>query len=470
MSASYELAPHRLLELTDGRLAMFSALNRGWAVLGGQEYVAIRSLLTSAAREATPFRGLSADERARAAQALYKIGLATKNGAVSAPCRKSRDIGTPSLLLKMTGACNYGCTYCYDYSDKRWSNRIAEERILGEIRQLVDRYGYISVIFHGGEPLIEFAKIKSVVDTCNRLYPKGRVGYRMQTNGSLLDDKKVAFLQENGVAVGISLDGIDGAADAMRPLRKKSRTATEIFESILGRYPEFVREQCGVLSVIGRHNLETLPGFILWLQERGVAGISFSFLDPVGKGDHAYEQVPSPQEAVQLYRTLIGMLERREIEELRITSLIIYLDILSSFNAPHICYKGPCGAGEEFFVLDSNGTRRSCDCIIDDFFEVDEAERSGETANPYAGARRRVEQRHAWLQEEGPCADCALMRLCGGTCIAKAIGYGGHAKSVYPIECALSKFVFPELIERYAEDPHGPIFQYHRRHSAVLPR
>ena len=79
--------------------------------------------------------------------------------------------------------------------------------------------------------------------------------------------------------------------------------------------------------------------------------------------------------------------------------------------------------------------------------------------------REAVELRHAWLSEHGSsCQSCALFGLCGGTCVAKAIAQSGTPQAVDAIECALSKYLYPALLEEIASDGPQPLIRYFERH------
>jgi uncharacterized protein len=79
-------------------------------------------------------------------------------------------------------------------------------------------------------------------------------------------------------------------------------------------------------------------------------------------------------------------------------------------------------------------------------------------------ARSLVEERHHRLGSVGQCKTCPLFGLCGGTCVAKAIASNGVADSVDPIECAISKFIYPFMIDEYMK-PTSRIVEYYRYHQ-----
>jgi uncharacterized protein len=108
-----------------------------------------------------------------------------------------------------------------------------------------------------------------------------------------------------------------------------------------------------------------------------------------------------------------------------------------------------------------------CDCVYDPFFVLGDG-RSAVPRNDDSDARRAVVDRHAVLRDgTAECGTCALFGLCGGTCVAKAIAHHGRSDAVDPIECALSKYLYPELLREFAAGGELPLFEYYLRHRHV---
>ena len=66
------------------------------------------------------------------------------------------------------------------------------------------------ITFYGGEPLLNFAGIKTFIEEVNKLkknYYWPQVQYSIVTNGSLFNNEIICFLKKNDIAVGISIDG-----------------------------------------------------------------------------------------------------------------------------------------------------------------------------------------------------------------------------------------------------------------------
>ena len=78
--------------------------------------------------------------------------------------------------------------------------------------------GAVSFLFQGGEPtLAGLDFFRDFVSCVAGTFPKDlRVRYALQTNGLLLDEDWCRFFRENGVLVGLSLDGTRVCHDRFR--------------------------------------------------------------------------------------------------------------------------------------------------------------------------------------------------------------------------------------------------------------
>ena len=112
------------------------------------------------------------------------------------------------VALNLTRRCNLRCAHCYlDAGTRRHGGH--DELRTDEIKALLERIAALSdetmVVMTGGEPLLR-PDIFELVRHATGLGLMTVAG----TNGTLLDDPRVAALQEAGVkAVGISLDSLD---------------------------------------------------------------------------------------------------------------------------------------------------------------------------------------------------------------------------------------------------------------------
>ncbi|MFY1675186.1 FxsB family cyclophane-forming radical SAM/SPASM peptide maturase [Plantactinospora sp. WMMB334] len=139
-------------------------------------------------------------------------------------------VGTPirQVLLKVHSRCNLACDYCYVYQhvDQTWRDRprtmsrsvveLAATRIAEHARR--HGLGRLTVIFHGGEPLLAGRELLAYAARAVRaaVPVTTAVDLRIQTNGVLLDEAFLDLFGEHGIRVGISLDGPAAANDRHR--------------------------------------------------------------------------------------------------------------------------------------------------------------------------------------------------------------------------------------------------------------
>ncbi len=115
------------------------------------------------------------------------------------------------LALFITDNCNMRCSYCFvKKSKKSMSLELAKKSI-----DMALGLGYENVIitFLGGEPLLEYEKIKKIIN-----YSKERnvKRYNVATNGLLLNKSKLEYFCKSNVAVQFSFDGTEESQNMCR--------------------------------------------------------------------------------------------------------------------------------------------------------------------------------------------------------------------------------------------------------------
>ncbi|RZF22832.1 radical SAM protein [Halobacteriovorax vibrionivorans] len=109
------------------------------------------------------------------------------------------------LSIAFSEACNLDCSYCnVDKLSKKSINTDLFFESYEKVRSK-NPQELIQVDFYGGEPLLHWDKIVTVT---KELKDDPNVQFYMPTNGLLLDDEKVEFLNANKVRVSLSYDGL----------------------------------------------------------------------------------------------------------------------------------------------------------------------------------------------------------------------------------------------------------------------
>jgi len=179
------------------------------------------------------------------------------------------------LTLFLDHACNFRCSYCYNGEHFPLempldTAKAAVDLVVGGEKPL-KQVGYF-----GGEPLMRFDLMKTSTD-----YVRERTeGYEtpvtmvVTTNGSLLDDERVAWLKANDFHVGVSIDGTEAAQDACRRYTDGGSTHRDVAAGI--RRTLAAGLPLKTISVVDPTNSAELAATLGHLVDLGVRDMSFN--------------------------------------------------------------------------------------------------------------------------------------------------------------------------------------------------
>ena len=119
-----------------------------------------------------------------------------------------------SLCLHIAHDCNLRCGYCFagtgDFGGNRamMSKETAEKAVDFAIKGSKNRHNLELDLF-GGEPLMNFEVVRHVVEYARKreVEENKNIKLTLTTNGTLLNDENIKFLNDNRVMLVLSLDG-----------------------------------------------------------------------------------------------------------------------------------------------------------------------------------------------------------------------------------------------------------------------
>jgi len=352
-----------------------------------------------------------------------------------------------TLILKLTNACNYACTYCYDYEPEETATTLNLELAIRSVTEALETCTKgLQVVFHGGEPFLVFEHIKQIVlageDLARRLGKQ--VIFAGQTNLSRLTAETISFSQEHGIHWGFSLDGPARQNDVFRVLRSGAGTHDR-FERALAQFPEFVRS-CSAMATITSANYDNLLGISCYFQSRGLRGWDWSLFQPIGRGRWHPEVYFEIDKLIDSWNELFDAVVSGEFDGFAVSPIIKYVENFINGPGRNMCMRKGCGAGRDLLSISSDGQIEACDCI-DPHGPLSNLGNTKLITLTRAHDSETAKLIRSRDVEKGRCGTCIWLAVCGGTCMARAQTLDGICED----ECQLALNAFDRISSHLSE-------------------
>lgn len=140
-----------------------------------------------------------------------------------------------SLTIAPTLACNFDCPYCFEHKRLGFMSNEVERKALEFVeRKLEAGVRRLDVTWYGGEPLLRFDQVRSmcakIVGLCDKNGVKLKMG--MISNGYLLDEEIVEFLDQYKISFQVTLDGMCESHNERRYLKGGEGTFDVIAQNL----------------------------------------------------------------------------------------------------------------------------------------------------------------------------------------------------------------------------------------------
>jgi sulfatase maturation enzyme AslB (radical SAM superfamily) len=327
-----------------------------------------------------------------------------------------------SLFVVATTACNLRCAYCYNPrgAGARMSRPVAEAAV-ARLWSSAERH--VSLIITGGEPLLDFAAVRRIIEFVRRTRPRGRTAsISLLTNGTRLGEAQAAYLARRRVAVQISLDGVEAAQRLRGPWTVPRLDA--VVSRLRTRHRAWFRNRVSAAVTVVPGTIRHLAASIDCLLDWGFRDISLS---PAMGDARGWREDLLPALDEQLARVY-----RSSLRHYRRTGEVPLSLFRKRRATPYPPSSARCGAElARMAVVDVDGRVYGCPPVIGSAIDRPagllastlEAMRIGHVSDPglarrlpaYAQALARTGlfgRRDAYRSPFGRCRDCAYLRYC----------------------------------------------------------
>lgn len=324
-----------------------------------------------------------------------------------------------TLVLQVTDACNLGCDYCYcrnNLNAQKKEKRMTPATARRAIDFLLARSGHyktLTLVFFGGEPLLNFDLISDAVDYAGKQASQQnkKFDFALTTNATLLTGPIIDFLAENQISITVSIDGDAKNHNRHRRFLSGNPSYEVIFPKIMNLLDLPAKRPVTARVTVTR-DMEDIPGMLKHLLDMGFAEAGFA---PATTDDLQFQLQESDMTALlrhfkQLSDHFMAVAQKNEV--LGFTNLI---DLLVSIHEGEI-KRYPCGAGFGLFCVDAAGRLYLCQRLAGDLAALMGDIDKGVDIQKAAAFQSQVARDRKSL-----CGRCWVRRICAGGCYQEAL-------------------------------------------------
>ena len=345
-----------------------------------------------------------------------------------------------AACLHVAHDCNLRCKYCFAEDGnfggckELMSLETAKKAIDFLIVQSKGRKN-LELDFFGGEPLMNFDVVMKTVEYARAEEMKYNKNFRftITTNGMLLDDAKIDFINREMSNVVLSLDGRKEVNDRMRIRSDGSGS----YDRIVPKMLELVRRREGgpfdqyyVRGTYTRYNLDFAED-VLHLADLGFEQIS---VEPVvAPEEAAYSLRESELETIfaEYERLAVNMLEQRE--KGRYFNFFHFMLDLDQGPCAIKRIRG-CGCGNEYVAITPSGDIYPCHQFVGM-----EDQKMGSLYDGTLDLEKKKIFSCTDVFSKEDCSQCWAKFYCSGGCNANNYIYNHNLLKPHKISCAIEK-------------------------------
>ena len=345
-----------------------------------------------------------------------------------------------SLCLNIAHDCNLRCKYCfasqgdYDTIKRELMSFDVAKRAVDFLIKMSGPRQHCEIDFFGGEPLLNWDVVKQTDDYIESIQEKNNKIFKLTltTNGMLLTQDKIDYVNEHKMSLVLSLDGRESVHNAMRPV---AGSGAESYKYIAKNLINAVKQRHGLeYYVRGTYTHKNLD-FTKDVMAMSDLGFEHLSMEPVvgEEGDYVLREEDWPVLEKE-YEKLADIYLQRQLDG--------WGEKFNFFHFRMDLYRGPCmakrlrgcGAGHEYMAIVPNGDIYPCHQFVGKDGYV--------LGNVYDGLQNTEipkDFRNTHVFSKPTCAECWAKFFCSGGCHANNITLGGDLETPYEFGCRLQK-------------------------------
>lgn len=350
---------------------------------------------------------------------------------------KKRETVVKALCLHITHDCNLACKYCFadegEYNGRKafMSYEVGKQALDFLIANSGSRRN-LEVDFFGGEPLMNFDVVKQLVEygrEQEKLHNKN-FRFTLTTNGVLLKDDVIEFLNKEMANVVLSVDGRKSVHDRMRPTRNGKGS----YDLIIPKFQKLAesrnQKNYYVRGTFTHNNLDFAED-VLHLADLGFEQISVEPVVASENEDYAIQEADIQKVFDEYDKLAKALIERKKNGK----GFNFFHFMIDLSGGPCVAKRlSGCGSGTEYLAVTPWGDLYPCHQFVgkEEFI----------MGNVFDGVKKtdiRDEFKLCNVYAKDKCKECFARFYCSGGCAANSYNFTGTINDTYDVGCELQK-------------------------------
>lgn len=369
---------------------------------------------------------------------LFQAGLLYSSDSYEPFANMMTKAPVKAMCLNIAHDCNLRCEYCFAAKGDFGRGRMLMPLEIGKkaIDFLIQNSGTrhnLELDFFGGEPLMNFDVVKQVVEYAREEEKKYNKKFRftITTNGLLLTDDKIDFINREMSNVVLSLDGRKEVNDRLR-VRVNGKGC---YDQIVPRYQKLVANRGDkdyyVRGTFTKFNLDFTQD-VLHMAGLGFDQISVEPVVSDMKLEYSIKEDDLPR-VFEEYETLAKTILRQKKEGGRGFHFFHFMLDLDQGPCAIKRLRG-CGCGNEYVAVTPEGEIYPCHQFVGD-----ETWKMGDLRDGSFDFEKKDFFAKANVYTKSECKNCWAKFYCSGGCNANSWQYEGDILKSHKISCDLEK-------------------------------
>lgn len=350
---------------------------------------------------------------------------------------KQRKTVVKALCLHIAHDCNLACRYCFaeegEYHGRRalMSFEVGKKALDFLIANSGNRKN-LEVDFFGGEPLMNWQVVKDLVQYGREqevLHGK-KFRFTLTTNGVLLKDDMLEFINREMANVVLSIDGRKEVHDHMRPFRKGQGSYDMVVPKFIKIADSRNQTNYYARGTFTHENLDFSKD-VLHLADLGFKQISVEPVVAEENESYAIKQEDLSR-IYEEYDVLAKEMIRREKEGKGFNFFHFMIDLE---GGPCVAKRlSGCGSGTEYLAVTPWGDFYPCHQFVGE-----EGFLMGNVEDGVTNMSVRDEFKLCNVYAKDKCRNCFAKFYCSGGCAANSYKFHQAITDAYDIGCELQK-------------------------------